>query len=80
MRFLDVAKVYASSGAGGNGCPERRAAERSEGVARATKESERRAAERSEGVARATKESERRAAARSEAVVRATKERCDAVS
>jgi hypothetical protein len=24
MRFLDVAKVYASSGAGGNGCMKRR--------------------------------------------------------
>jgi GTPase involved in cell partitioning and DNA repair len=37
MRFLDVAKVYAQSGAGGNGCPERRADKRSEGVARATR-------------------------------------------
>jgi hypothetical protein len=36
MRFLDVAKVYAS-GAGGNGCREHRAGERSEVVARATK-------------------------------------------
>jgi hypothetical protein len=37
MRFLDVAKVYAASGAGGNGCTEHRAGERSEAVARATK-------------------------------------------
>jgi GTPase involved in cell partitioning and DNA repair len=36
MRFLDVAKVYAQSGAGGNGCREHRAGERSEAVARAT--------------------------------------------
>jgi hypothetical protein len=33
MRFLDVAKVYAASGAGGM---EHRAGERSEAVARAT--------------------------------------------
>ncbi len=37
MRFLDVAKVYAASGAGGNGCREHRAGERSEAVARATR-------------------------------------------
>ena len=37
MKFLDVAKVYAQSGAGGNGCAEHRAGERSEAVARATK-------------------------------------------
>jgi GTPase involved in cell partitioning and DNA repair len=36
MRFLDVAKVYAASGAGGNGCREHRAGEPSEAVARAT--------------------------------------------
>ena len=29
MKFLDVAKVYAASGAGGNGCREHRAGERS---------------------------------------------------
>ena len=37
MKFLDVAKVYAASGSGGNGCMEHRAGARSEAVARATK-------------------------------------------